>query len=415
MQLRFDFDTDINEAAAQAAPPDKGEKGVTLEDLFQAYYDCRKHKRNTANALKFELNYEENLIQLWQEINEGTYRVGRSVAFIVDKPVKREIFAADFRDRIVHHLLINKLNHLFEKDFIYDSYSCRKGKGTLFGVKRLYRFIRDCSANYTRDCYILKLDLQGFFMSIDRSLLSDMLREFIGSRYDAPDKELLLRLTELIVMNDCTEGCVTKSKPESWTGLPVNKSLLFQRRRGITSKGLPIGNLTSQIYANYYLSAFDHYMKSELKVRYYGRYVDDFFVVHNDKQYLMGLIPEIERFLKERLGLTLHPNKRSLHHYQQGIQFVGAYLLPNRIYIARRTKGNFYARIHGINQRVRENKERLSESELQHFVASVNSYLGFMRHYKTYKLRKKMLYSLAARFDRYAHPAKAYTKVARGS
>lgn len=116
-------------------------KNTTILEVFQAYYDCRVNKRNTANSIAFEINYESNLIQLYEEIINGTYCPGRSIAFVVEKPVKREIFAADFRDRVVHHFIINKLNPLFEKQFIYDSYSCRIDKGTHFGIiksKQIY-------------------------------------------------------------------------------------------------------------------------------------------------------------------------------------------------------------------------------------------------------------------------------------
>ena len=125
---------------------------VELSELFEAYFNCRANKRNTLNALAFEVDYEARLLQLQSEINGGTYQPGKSIAFIVNKPVKREIFAADFRDRVVHHLVINKLNPLFEKSFIFDSYACRVGKGTHLGIKRVNRFIRQCSQNYTRDC-----------------------------------------------------------------------------------------------------------------------------------------------------------------------------------------------------------------------------------------------------------------------
>jgi len=151
---------------------------IPLVDLFEAYEGCRRHKRNTANAIAFELDYEQNLVELCEEINNGIYQPGKSIAFIVDRPVKREIFAADFRDRVVHHLIINKLNALFEKEFIGDSYSCRKGKGTHKGIKRLDGFIRQCSQNYSRDCWILKLDIKGFFMSIDRQRLYHRLELF---------------------------------------------------------------------------------------------------------------------------------------------------------------------------------------------------------------------------------------------
>ena len=145
---------------------------IELSELFDAYFNCRRNKRNTANALAFEVDYENNLIQLCEEINNGTYQPGRSIAFIVDKPIKREIFAADFRDRVVHHLIINKMNPLFEKQFIYDSSSCRVGKGTHFGIQHTDHFIRQCSKNYTQDCCVLKLDIQGFFMNINKNINS---------------------------------------------------------------------------------------------------------------------------------------------------------------------------------------------------------------------------------------------------
>ena len=143
---------------------DVDDNKVTLEELFQAYIDCRKHKRKTTNALDFEADFEQNLIELYHEINDGSYYPGKSIAFIVDKPVKREVFAADFRDRVVHHLIINKLLPLLEKEFIHDSYSCREGKGVQYGVKRVADFVRLCSENYSEDCYILKMDIQSFFM-----------------------------------------------------------------------------------------------------------------------------------------------------------------------------------------------------------------------------------------------------------
>jgi retron-type reverse transcriptase len=400
-QLTIDFEPQPvsgNEIPEQTAT-------VALADLFRAYYDCRKNKRNTMNALAFELNYEENLIQLWKDINENKYTVGRSIAFIVDKPVKREIFAGDFRDRIVHHLLISKTEHLFEKEFIYDSYSCRKGRGTLFGVKRLNRFIRSCSENYTKDCYLLKLDIQGFFMSIDRNILFDMIHELIGCSYHEPDRDILIRLAKMVIMNDCTKNCIVKSAPGKWRNLPPNKSL-FGNDPGV---GLPIGNYTSQVYANFYLGRLDHFIKSDLGIRYYARYVDDFVIVHRDKDFLKSLIPQIQSFLKDQLKLTLHPKKIVLQDYKKGIKFVGAYLMPGRIYSDKRTKGNFYHLIDQWNTTIRNHQ--LSPEEIQHFQASANSYLGFMRHYKTFRLRKRIFNRMSARFDRFLQPKNAYAKL----
>jgi len=225
--------------------PTGNHAGIELPDLFEAYTECRINKRNTMNALSFELDYECELITLCDDINTGRYQPSRSIAFIVDKPVKREIFAADFRDRVVHHLIINKLNPLFEKTFIYDSYACRKGKGTHVGIQRIDRFIRQCSLNYTTDCYALKLDIQGFFMAIDKTILWNKLRDFITNCYHQDDKTTLLSLCHKILVNNPTKNCYIKGSRQNWRDLPPDKSL-FHSAPGC---GLPIGNLTSQIFA----------------------------------------------------------------------------------------------------------------------------------------------------------------------
>lgn len=359
---------------------------IELIEIFIAYFECRKNKRNTANALAFELNYESNLIQLCNEINNGTYQIDRSIAFIVNKPVKREIFAADFRDRIVHHLIIGKLNHLFEKEFIYDSYSCRVGKGTQFGIQRLDRFIRRCSKNYTQDCYVLKLDLQSFFMSIDKTILWQKIEKFINKKYHNFDKGLVLKLCKQIIDNDPTKNCIIKGKRSDWDDLPKTKSLFYSK----TNCGLPIGNLTSQVFANFYMNSFDHFVKYDLGIKYYGRYVDDFVIVHHDKEYLKSLLSQFSNFLYTNLKLNLHPKKIYLQHYSKGVKFIGAVVQPNRIYIANRTKGNFYEAIEKYNKIARDHKPTREEQEL--FQSSMNSYLGIMKHYKTYKLRKQIIF-----------------------
>lgn len=359
---------------------------IELEELFTAYFECRKNKRNTANALAFEIDYENSLVQLGEEINSGTYKIDRSIAFIVDKPVKREIFAADFRDRVVHHLIIGKLNHLFEKQFIHDSYSCRVEKGTHFGIQRVDRFIRQCSANYTKDCYILKLDLQGFFMSINKNILFAKLEKFIKEKYQSTDKDLLIKLCKQIILNDPTKNCIIKGYKSDWDNLPQTKSLFHSK----PNCGLPIGNLTSQVFANFYMDSFDHFVKHDLKIRYYGRYVDDFVIVHENKEYLRNLIPKLSEYLQSVLQTTIHPKKIYLQHYSKGVKSLGTVILPNRIYIAVRTKGNFYNAIEKQNQIARDHKP--TKAEQQAFQSSMNSYLGIMKHYKSYKLRKTMIF-----------------------
>ena len=364
----------------------KGKPKIDLEELFDAYFNCRSNKRITANALAFEVDYEHHLVQLCEEINNGTYKIGRSIAFIVDKPVKREIFAADFRDRVVHHLIIGKLNHLFEKQFIHDSYSCRIGKGTHFGIQRIDKFIRQCSANYTKDCHILKLDLQGFFMSINKNILFAKLEQFIKEKYYYPDKDLLIKLCKQVIFNDSTKNCIIKGSKSDWDNLPQTKSLFHSE----PNFGLPIGNLTSQVFANFYMDSFDHFVKHNLKIRYYGRYVDDFVIVHEDKEYLKKLIPILSEYLQTELQTTIHPKKIYLQHYGKGVQFLGTVIKPNRIYIGNRTKGNFFNAIEKQNKIVLDNKP--TKEEKAAFLSSMNSYLGIMKHYKTYNLRKRMIF-----------------------
>jgi RNA-directed DNA polymerase len=348
---------------------------ISFEDILQAYYTCRK---NTNSALLFEVEYEKNLYELWQEINSEKYKIGKSITFVVKNPVKREIFAAEFRDRIVHHLIINKLNPLFEKTFIYDSYACRVGRGTHFGIKRADKFIRKCSKNYTQDCYILKLDIQGFFMHINRKILFEKLEKFVVKNYFYSDKKILLDLCRQVIFYEPTKNCIFKGKPSDWEDLPKSKSL-FHSPLGC---GIPIGNLTSQIFANFFMNSFDHYIKKELGIKYYGRYVDDFFLVHNDREYLKSLVFEISSFLQKNLELTLHPRKIYLQHYSKGLKFLGAFLDVNRIYIGRRTKGNFFYAIQ------EQNRNFVSSDN---FLSCMNSYLGMMKHYKTFSLRKNMI------------------------
>ncbi|WP_430401190.1 RNA-directed DNA polymerase [Flavobacterium sp.] len=359
---------------------------IPLANLFKAYYSCRKNKRNTINALAFELNLEEELIQLKEELESGTYAISSSIAFIVDKPVKREIFAADFKDRVVHHLIIGKLNHLFEKQFIYDSYSCRVGKGTHFGIQRIDRFIRQCSSNYTKDCYILKLDLQGFFMSIHKNILFAKLEQFIKEKYQNANRELIVKLCKQVIFNDPTKNCIIKGNKSDWDNLPQTKSLFHSK----PNCGLPIGNLTSQVFANFYMDSFDHFVKHDLKIRHYGRYVDDFVIVHEDKEYLRKLIPKLSEYLQSELQTTIHPKKIYLQHYTKGVKFLGTVIKPNRIYIANRTKGNFYNAIKKQNKIVLDHKP--TKEEKAAFLSSMNSYLGIMKHYKSYKLRKRMIF-----------------------
>ena len=380
-------------------PHNKCETMIGFEALMKAYLECRRNKRHCAAALTFEMDLEDNLLRLWREITNGTYKISPAVAFVVEHPVKREVFAADFRDRIVHHLLMERLMPHFEQEFIHDSYACRLGKGTLFGIRRVKKSIARCSKGYTKDCYILKCDISGFFMNIDRQILWHMLDEFIR-RCDIEDKEMVLRLTERIVMHDPTVGCRINGRVKCWRGVSENKSLFGTNGKPMPgtepqqltldfsgAKGLPIGNLTSQWFGNFYLNTLDHYVKHTLGDRYYGRYVDDFIIVHTDREYLKGLVGKIETFLSERLQLQLHPRKRYLQHYSKGVTFLGVKIRRGALLTGKRTKSGMYESIRKWNEL--SQRRLLTSDEMRRFRDSMNSYLGIMRHYDSYGLRRK--------------------------
>lgn len=215
---------------------------ITDADMYNAYYECRKNKRNSPGALMFELNYEHNLAVLKDEINNGAYKPGNYSAFIVTKPTPREIFAAEFRDRIVHHLVVSRINPYLEKRLIYDVYACRTGKGTHLGVKRLRRFMVASTENYAEEAWCLKLDLKSFFASINRQLLWEKLKVYLETVYNRADKTIILQLVQKIVLKNPAEDAVRKSPLVMWKLLPPHKSL-FNAKENL---GLPIGNLTSR-------------------------------------------------------------------------------------------------------------------------------------------------------------------------
>lgn len=336
------------------------------ETLFQAYFDCRRNKRNTLNALKFELHFEKYIFELADDIRNGTYQPGRSIAFIVTKPVKREVFAAQFRDRIVHHWLIKKLNPFFKKVFIEDAYACRTGKGTHFGIRRMRDFIQECAQENEGEAY-------------------DKLEAFIAKNDQVEDKLFLLDMARRIIFNDPTKNCFIKADKSLWDDLPKDKSLFHSP----AESGLPIGNLTSQVFANFYLNDLDHFIKEKLHIKYYGRYVDDFVLVHPDRQYLGGLIPIIENYLKTNLQLQLHPKKRYLQHHSKGLAFLGVMIKPNRIYVGNRIKSNFFTVLKQQNEVV--STSPIDKSVVMQFVSRMNSYLGIMKHYHTFRLRQHII------------------------
>lgn len=359
-----------------------------MEDFFFAYYECRKHKRLTVNATKFEANYESNLIQLWMEVNERRYEIGKSVRFAVTRPKLREVFAADFRDRIIHHIIMMRLESLFEEDFIDHNFNCRKEKGTQYGVNCLQQDIIECSENGTVDCYIGKFDLKGFFMSIVKEKLWNMLRKYINERYHGDDKEVLLYLVEKVVMACPQYNCTIKGNSKLLEQLPKEKSLTTCG----DDKGEPIGNLTSQCFANFYLHIFDMIMLR--KYKWYGRYVDDFYIVARNKEDILSEIPVIRAYLKIRLGLTLHPNKVYVQHYKKGVKFTGTVVRFDRKYISNTSVANAYDKIRIMNKNVCKDKA-------EEMVHSLNSYFGFLKHVNAHRIKLKLVDLIDPRWHRW--------------
>ena len=345
---------------------------VSIDEIYDAYYDCCKHKKGTYGYVKYQQNYILNNLQLYKDLNSMKYEIGVSRAFCVTKPKLREVFCATFRDRIVHHLITNKFHDIIESELTDSAFACRKGKGTHYGIKYIEATIKRVSCNYTKETWILKCDLQGFFMSINRTLLFNILNDVIRKKYKGEDIEKWLWLWNKIIINAPEKNCTKVGNLNLWKDLPPNKSLFTSN-----GKGLPIGNLSSQILANLLLSRLDNFILDKIGNGGYGRYVDDFILIHNDKEYLKQLLPQIKFYLKNILGLTLHPNKIYLQQVQKGVAFTGVYIKLNRIYVNHRIVNNCKETFNFYENR-------------DHFIQQVNSYFGIMKHYNTKKIRWKL-------------------------
>lgn len=351
---------------------------ITTEDILAAYFDCRKNKRRTASATVYEMDYEHLIIDLRDRINNRTYAPGKSICFVVTRPRYREVFAASFGDRIVHHYIARKLEPLFEQIFSPRTFNCRKGKGQLYGVEMLKADIKECSDNYTTDCYIMKLDLKGFFMSILRIMLADMVDRFILDYYNGSDKEDLRFVCRVVILHEPEFNCERHSPVHFWNYLPANKSL-FTNGRGL---GVAIGNLFAQLFANFLLNILDWFLE-EIGIKYHGRYVDDFYCIHKDKNVLLNAVPKIRAKLAE-YGLKLNEKKFYLQHYTKGVEFTGAVVKPHRIYSCNRSINNFISAVSKLNK-------AKNISDIETAVCSINSYLGLLRHNNEYRRRRKII------------------------
>jgi len=337
---------------------------LTYKQLYGSYLKCRKNKRNTINQLAFEIDAEQNLLRLEEELNARTYRPSRSICFVVDRPKLREIFAADFRDRVVHHVLVDHLEPMAEPKFIYDSYACRKDKGTHAAVKRLQGFTRSVTRNNSRMAYCLQLDVRSFFVTINKNILFGLLKKYT-------DDSDMIWLSEIIIFNDCTENCRMTRGNDLLQYVPKHKSLFWQDK----NKGLPIGNLTSQFFANAYLNELDQFVKHDLKCRYYMRYSDDALILHENKEQLKVWNEKVDAFLKSILDLDLNEKKTAIIPIGNGIDYLGYIVRPFYILVRRRVVNHLKQKIF----------DRSATRE------SIMSYLGHFKHANAYRLTQNLV------------------------
>lgn len=332
------------------------EKIISPENLFSAWDNFKSNKRNKADVQRFEWELEQNIFQLQRELRGSTYRHGGYSSFYIQDPKQRHIHKAEVRDRILHHAVFSVLNPIFEETFISSSYSCRIGKGTHKGVSALESMIRKETKNYSKPCFILKCDIKKFFGSVDHAILKRILKKRIKD-------ENACRLLEQIIDSFSSEH-----------------SDIFY------AKGLPIGNLTSQLFANVYLNELDQLVKQKLKIKSYARYTDDFVIVGSSKDYLWATLKSISSFLKEKLALELHSKKIQIRKYRQGIDFLGYVTLPHYRAVRNKTKKRIFRKL-----KMRIVQHKAGEIGEKFLNQSLQSYLGVLSHADTHKLKEELL------------------------
>jgi RNA-directed DNA polymerase len=302
--------------ASSSAPCASADSDL-LHRVTLAYLNCRRHKRNSTSALAFEAHLERNVCDLTERLANGSYRPGRSTCFVITRPKPREVWAGSFPDRVVHHLVYDKIAARFINSFTADTCACIPGRGTLYGAKRLEGHVRSLTQNWTRPGFYLKCDCANFFVSIKKSVLLDQLAAKVHEPW-------WMQLTEVVLMHDPRSDVEVRGSIERLDLVPPHKSL-FNAPDG---HGLPIGNLSSQFFANVLLNDLDQFVKHRLRARHYVRYVDDFIILDESPQRLNAMLREIESFLLERLCIRLNPSKTILQPIDRGIDFVGHVIKP---------------------------------------------------------------------------------------
>lgn len=361
------------------------------EGWIEAFHDCCRKKYTSHNCNAYRAtDYESDLWVLLYDVYNRTYQPGKSICFCVKRPKVREIFAASFRDRIVQHWISLRLIPLFEQRHIRlgdRSYNCRVGYGTSYAVGSLVRDIELLSENYTKDAWVAKIDVRSFFMSIDVGILWNLLKPFIIENYKGDDIDTLLYLSEVTLWHRPQDNCERKGDLSLWDILPPHKSL-FGNREGI---GMAIGNITSQIWANFYMSYFLEEIMPwvESVGGRIGEFVDDFSFVAPRKEDCLEFRAKACAILKKLLNLTLNNDKFYIQHVSRGVSFVGQSIKPGRRHVSRKTMGDLVNSLRRLETECRMAADGGDMERVRQAVSSVNSYFGFTAETNDHRMKMR--------------------------
>lgn len=361
---------------------------IILQTVWDAYEYCLKGKRSSPQTLEYMPSAAEDIPRLAWEIYTRTYEPSMSTCFMVTFPKLREVFAAAFRDRIVHHWICIRLLPLFE-DRCHElgdvSHACRKGYGTKTAVKQVQDGMIRVSDHLQKEAWIYKGDIVGFFMNIRKDIMWRMLRDLINAKYTGDDKELLLFVVRKTVFHHPEKHCKIQSSLRYWEEIRPDKSLFFND----DDCGGPIGNLTTQLFAGYYMSFLDEFVEILFlgKNYSYTRSVDDFAIVCDDRIFLRHAIKTIAIFTRERLGLECHMDKVYFQSVSHGVRFLGVMIYCNRTYTINRTVGRF---INRVNDCLEEAEEGMTDIRAEYWSQVFNSYFGFLVQTNSYNIRTRI-------------------------
>lgn len=329
-------------------------KICSFQNLYSAFERAKRRKRFKAGVGEFEYNLEKNLFEIKKELESSAYQPSKPKSFILKDPKKRIIFAVDFKDRVIHHALCNIIEPIFEKSFIFDSYACLRNKGTHRAVWRFDKFKKAVTKNNSRKGFVLKADIRKYFDTINHQILLAIIGRKIS------DKQTMWLIRKI-----------------------VNS---YEGKGELKGRGIPIGNLTSQLFANIYLNELDHFVKEDLKIKYYIRYMDDLVILNSSIDLLLETKKKIDEFLNNELDLKLHPQKSRIFSLERGVDFLGYQSFYYYKLLRRGAVKRIILRLKKLAIQY-----KAGEIGLNTVYSSVVAWRGYSRHANTYGLQKRIL------------------------